>query len=156
MHPLLIAFVVGAFLMSASVHMVEEGGFLSFSFCSFRFWRQRWNIASVADAKLLPFLRILTMIIYFSPILTYSLCHVGLYWRGGALLDVYSEPGFHFKLPYITRVDQVQVTVQTDKVTNIPVSINICCRTCTASHTFIISSTGSTSDRIMLFWSSND
>ena len=46
--------------------------------------------------------------------------HVGIYFRGGALLDGVTEPGFHFKLPLITSFENVQVTVQTDKVTNIP------------------------------------
>ena len=46
--------------------------------------------------------------------------HVGIYFRGGALLESITEPGFHFKLPIITSVENVQVTVQTDKVTNIP------------------------------------
>ena len=46
--------------------------------------------------------------------------HVGVYYRGGALLDATSEPGYHFKLPVITTFENVQVTVQTDKVENIP------------------------------------
>ena len=46
--------------------------------------------------------------------------HVGIYFRGGALLDSITEPGYHFKLPLVTSFENVQVTVQTDKVTNIP------------------------------------
>lgn len=46
--------------------------------------------------------------------------HVGTYTRGGALLDAVTEPGFHIKLPFITHFNPVQVTVQTDRVTNIP------------------------------------
>lgn len=46
--------------------------------------------------------------------------HVGVYWRGGALLKTISEPGFHLMLPYITRFEPIQVTIQTDKVKNIP------------------------------------
>jgi regulator of protease activity HflC (stomatin/prohibitin superfamily) len=46
--------------------------------------------------------------------------HVGIYFRGGALLDSITEPGYHLKLPLVTTVENVQVTVQTDKVTNIP------------------------------------
>jgi erlin len=45
--------------------------------------------------------------------------HRGVYYRGGALLNYVSEPGFHLKSP-ITTLKQVQVTVQTDSVTNIP------------------------------------
>jgi len=37
--------------------------------------------------------------------------HVGIYFRGGALLDYISEPGIHFKFPVITSVENVQVTV---------------------------------------------
>ena len=46
--------------------------------------------------------------------------HVGVYWRGGALLNVITDPGYHFKLPFITSFAEVQTTVQTDRVTNIP------------------------------------
>ena len=46
--------------------------------------------------------------------------HVGIYFRGGALLDTITEPGYHVKLPVITSFENVQVTVQTDKVTEIP------------------------------------
>ena len=44
----------------------------------------------------------------------------GVYWRGGALLSAVTRPGFHMKMPFITTMSQVQVTVQTDSVTNIP------------------------------------
>lgn len=46
--------------------------------------------------------------------------HVGIYFRGGALLNDITEPGYHFKLPIVTSFENVQVTVQTDKVTEIP------------------------------------
>ncbi|CAN1314097.1 erlin2-b [Linum perenne] len=46
--------------------------------------------------------------------------HVGVYWRGGALLDTITEPGFHLKLPLITQYEPVQVTLQTDLVRDIP------------------------------------
>ncbi|CAN6470265.1 unnamed protein product [Victoria cruziana] len=45
--------------------------------------------------------------------------YVGTYWRGGALLNTITFPGFHLKLP-ITRFEPIQVTIQTDKVLNIP------------------------------------
>lgn len=35
-------------------------------------------------------------------------------------MDVYTEPGFHFKLPYLTTVADVQTTLQTDVVRDIP------------------------------------
>ncbi|KAK0573384.1 hypothetical protein LWI29_007310 [Acer saccharum] len=46
--------------------------------------------------------------------------HVGVYWRGGALLKTITYPGFHLKLPLITQYEPVQVTLQTDQVTEIP------------------------------------
>lgn len=46
--------------------------------------------------------------------------HIGVYYRGGALLDRVTGPGFHFKTPLITIHHAVQVTVQTDKVVNVP------------------------------------
>lgn len=45
---------------------------------------------------------------------------MGVYWRGGKLLDRVTTPGYHMMLPLITTCGQVQTTVQTDKVTNIP------------------------------------
>jgi len=36
---------------------------------------------------------------------TFHIVHegnIGIYKRGGALLDGYSEPGIHFNLPFIT------------------------------------------------------
>lgn len=47
--------------------------------------------------------------------------HIGVYYRGGALLPTTSEPGYNVMMPFITSYKNIQVTVQTDKVTNIPV-----------------------------------
>merc|ERR1719421_1339180 len=46
--------------------------------------------------------------------------HVAVYYRGGALLNHTTSPGFHYHLPLLTTAKFVQTTVQTDKVTNIP------------------------------------
>ncbi|KAG2702499.1 hypothetical protein I3843_06G086400 [Carya illinoinensis] len=46
--------------------------------------------------------------------------HVGVYWRGGALLKTITDPGFHLKMPLITHYEPVQVTLQTDQVRDIP------------------------------------
>uniref|UniRef100_A0A7N0VK59 Band 7 domain-containing protein n=2 Tax=Kalanchoe fedtschenkoi TaxID=63787 RepID=A0A7N0VK59_KALFE len=46
--------------------------------------------------------------------------HVGVYWRGGALLKTTTNPGFHLKLPVITKFDSIQVTLQTDQVRDVP------------------------------------
>ncbi|XP_075233399.1 erlin-1-like isoform X2 [Lycorma delicatula] len=46
--------------------------------------------------------------------------HVGVYYRGGALLTQTSPPGFHMMIPFITTYRAVQVTLQTDEVKNVP------------------------------------
>ncbi|GKU99484.1 hypothetical protein SLEP1_g12333 [Rubroshorea leprosula] len=46
--------------------------------------------------------------------------HVGVYWRGGALLKTITDPGFHLKMPLLTEYELVQVTLQTDQVRDIP------------------------------------
>jgi regulator of protease activity HflC (stomatin/prohibitin superfamily) len=46
--------------------------------------------------------------------------NVGVYYRGGALLNTISQPGLHVMIPFITSVHEVQVTTQTDAVGNIP------------------------------------
>jgi len=46
--------------------------------------------------------------------------HVGVYWRGGALINRTTQPGFHLKVPFLDSFENVQITLQTDKVTNIP------------------------------------
>ncbi|KAM7464454.1 hypothetical protein LguiA_032575 [Lonicera macranthoides] len=46
--------------------------------------------------------------------------HVGVYWRGGALLKTITYPGFHLKMPLITHFEPIQVTLQTDLVRDIP------------------------------------
>lgn len=48
--------------------------------------------------------------------------NIGVYKRGGALLSSWTEPGLHFMIPFLTTYYPVQVTIQTDKVTDIPVS----------------------------------
>jgi len=47
--------------------------------------------------------------------------HVGLYWVGGALRNGITEPGYHMMFPLITSFANIQVSVQTDRVENIPV-----------------------------------
>lgn len=38
--------------------------------------------------------------------------HVGVYWRGGALIPGITEPGFHFKVPFLDKFAPVQISVQ--------------------------------------------
>jgi len=46
--------------------------------------------------------------------------YVGVYWRGGALMSSLSEPGWRIMVPLFTSYTEVQVTIQTDSVNNIP------------------------------------
>lgn len=46
--------------------------------------------------------------------------HVGVYYTGGVLSNRITEPGYNVLLPFITTYYQVQVSVQTDQVTEIP------------------------------------
>lgn len=46
--------------------------------------------------------------------------HVGIYKRFGAIQDGMTKPGLHFHTPLITDIMNVQVTLQTDRVENIP------------------------------------
>jgi regulator of protease activity HflC (stomatin/prohibitin superfamily) len=46
--------------------------------------------------------------------------HVGVYYRGGALLSSTSGPGYHVMVPFITTFRSVQTTMQTDEVKNVP------------------------------------
>ena len=42
--------------------------------------------------------------------------HVGVYYRGGALLPDIAHPGFHMMIPFVTSFRSVQTTLQTDEV----------------------------------------
>ena len=46
--------------------------------------------------------------------------HVGVYFRGGAMLQSMSGPGFHMMIPFLTIVKNIQTTLQTDEVKNVP------------------------------------
>jgi len=46
--------------------------------------------------------------------------HIALYFRGGALLKETAGAGYNIKIPYLTTYEEVQVTIQTDAVRNIP------------------------------------
>lgn len=45
--------------------------------------------------------------------------YVGTYWRGGKLLSRVSDAGIHFRVPLLDSYEVIQVTMQTDKVTDI-------------------------------------
>jgi len=46
--------------------------------------------------------------------------HVGVYYRGGALLEKFTSAGYNVMYPLISRVHEVQITIQTDEVRDIP------------------------------------
>jgi len=46
--------------------------------------------------------------------------HVGVYYRGGALLSTTNGPGYHMMIPLITTFRSVQTTLQMDEVKNVP------------------------------------
>jgi len=46
--------------------------------------------------------------------------HIGMYYVGGALSDKFSHPGFHVMIPFLTTYANIQVTLQTDTVREIP------------------------------------
>jgi len=46
--------------------------------------------------------------------------YVGVYYRGGALLNSISTPGFHMMVPFLTTHRAIQTTLQTDEVKNVP------------------------------------
>ena len=46
--------------------------------------------------------------------------HVGIYYNRGILSKQISSPGYNILIPFLTRYESVQVSVQTDQVTDIP------------------------------------
>lgn len=88
---LFVILSIGLLLLRKSIHQIDEG------------------ISSTPNA----------LFFFFNKHCT-SIGHVGVYWRGGALMNYISEPGFHFLIPFYETYEQVQVTVQTDKVQDIP------------------------------------
>ncbi|XP_058180227.1 uncharacterized protein LOC131298774, partial [Rhododendron vialii] len=47
-------------------------------------------------------------------------CHIGVYWRGGALLNSTTRPGLGLKYTLLTHFEVVRVTMQTNWVEDIP------------------------------------
>ena len=44
--------------------------------------------------------------------------HLGVYFRGGAMLQKMSEPGFHMMIPFVTEVRNIQTTLEAMAVNN--------------------------------------
>ena len=71
-------------------------------------------------AKILAAVAAAAVLLFSASIHTVHEGHVGVYWRGGALLNETTDPGFHIRIPLVTGFQEVQVTVQTDEVRGIP------------------------------------
>ncbi|MCL7031311.1 hypothetical protein MKW94_012430 [Papaver nudicaule] len=75
---------------------------------------------------MLAFITIGAMILVLASNSTFSILHqvpeghVGVYWRGGALLKTITDPGFHMMMPLITQFEPIQVTPQTYQLEDIP------------------------------------
>jgi len=72
-----------------------------------------------------PLAGISGLLVVFGVIVQFSLHkveegHVGVYFRGGAMLQSMSGPGFHMMVPVLTSVRNIQTTLQTDEVKNVP------------------------------------
>lgn len=46
--------------------------------------------------------------------------YVGIYKRMGVLQKGLTDPGFHFRIPFLENYIEMKVTIQTDVVKNIP------------------------------------
>ena len=46
--------------------------------------------------------------------------HVGVYYRGGALLETYSMPGYSTMMPFLASMEEVSTMLHTDKIDNVP------------------------------------
>lgn len=71
---------------------------------------------------------VVLLIAFIVSMLTFDIVeegHVGIYYRGSALMNSVVKPGVHFKFPFLTTFHQIQVTIQTDEVRNIPVTNNL-------------------------------
>lgn len=71
-------------------------------------------------AAIIPSLVFLMVIIMMAGIHKIEEGYVGVYYRKGILSQEISDPGYNFYMPFLTRYEMIQVTVQTDQVTEIP------------------------------------
>lgn len=42
--------------------------------------------------------------------------HIGVYYRGGRLLDYFNDPGLYFQIPFLTKMQQVQINIKSDTI----------------------------------------
>jgi erlin len=66
----------------------------------------------------------LAMSIIFTCIHQIEEGHVGIYKRGGEVLEGYTTAGYNFKIPIITTVYEIQITYQTDIMQDVPCGTN--------------------------------
>ncbi len=71
-------------------------------------------------AAIIPSIALLLVILMMSGIHKIEEGHVGVYYTCGILSTSITDPGYNFFFPFWTRYEMVQVTVQTDQVTEIP------------------------------------
>ena len=69
---------------------------------------------------ILPSLALLVLVLLLTGIHKIEEGHVGVYYTRGVLSTSTTEPGYNFYFPLLTRFEMIQVTVQTDQVTEIP------------------------------------
>lgn len=68
----------------------------------------------------LSFLLVAGMVLFALSVHRIDQGSVGVYFRGGALLQEISNAGYRTMVPVITTMHQVQTTIQTDEIRNIP------------------------------------
>ena len=74
----------------------------------------------MSNLLILPSLVLLFLVFLLSGIHKIDEGHVGVYYTRGVLSSSITDPGYNFYFPLLTRYEMVQVTVQTDQVTEIP------------------------------------
>jgi len=77
-------------------------------------------MASPPEISSLTFLFVIAAVLLSLSVHRIEEGYVGVYFRGGALLDEIKEPGYQVMVPVVTTMFQVQTTIQTDEIRNIP------------------------------------
>ena len=45
--------------------------------------------------------------------------HIGVYYRGGKLLNTFDHPGLYFQIPFFTKMHQVNIKIKSDIIHNV-------------------------------------
>ena len=67
-------------------------------------------IANVGTSIVVLFFAVIMYTVYFG-IHRINEGYVGIYYRGGKLLNSITGPGYNVRNPYLTSYDQVQITI---------------------------------------------